>query len=213
MIDVASLHFPAGVAIGLGSAAPIGPINLLVMQRTLLRGARSGLTLGVCGAFGDAIFAVIAAFGIAAVSRILTEHIHAIRIFGGLVMLAFAVVLWRARPQRRDDPAPTSTPRMAAAIIGLTLTNPATFLFFLGSFGAIGFSGIGHDTDAHLVNSALVVAGVFSGSMLWWFAVVGATRLLRERVTDRHLIIFNRVTAVVLMLSGSAAVLTGVLKP
>ena len=212
MIDVSSLHYPAGIAIGLGSAAPIGPINLLVMQRTLLRGAGPGLVLGVCGAVGDSIFAIIAAFGIAAVSRVLTEHIHAIRIIGGLVMLAFAVVLWRARPHHKEDHNPTSTPRMAAAIIGLTLTNPATFLFFLGSFGAIGFTGIGHDTTPHLVNSALVVAGVFSGSMLWWFVIIGATRLLRKRVTDRHLMIFNRVTAAVLTLSGGIAILTGVLK-
>ena len=210
MLDPATLYFPTGVAIGVAAAAPVGPINLLVIQRALGRQVAAALTLGFGGALGDAVFAAVAAFGLGAVSLLLAEHGGVIRIVGGLVMLAFAVVVWRATPQLTCPETQTSAARMAAVVFGLTLTNPATLFFFLGSFGAVGFVGIGHDSPAHAVNAGLVVAGVFAGSMLWWLTVSAAARALQRRVTDRHLVILNHVTGVVLALFGIAAIAAGI---
>ena len=88
----------------------------------------------------------------------------------------------------------------------MTLTNPATLFFFLGSFGAIGFVAIGHGAPANLIHSALVVGGVFVGSMLWWLVISGGARALSGRVTDRHLLWLNRVTAAALAVFGAVAV-------
>ena len=100
-------------------------------------------------------------------------------------MLVFAVVIWRSAPKLRDEEQ-ASAVRMAAATLTLTLTNPATILFFVGAFGAVGFAGIGHDTPEHRVNAALVVAGAFCGSMLWWLIVTSVARRLRGRDHRPH---------------------------
>lgn len=210
MIDIASAHFPVGVAIGVAAAAPVGPINLLVIQRALCGERGAALLLGLGGALGDAVFAGVAAFGLAAVTRMLDVHEGLIRIVGGVVMLAFAVVIWRAAPHLGEVRVRASAPRMAAAVFGMTLTNPATLFFFLGSFSAVRFVGIGHDTPLHLFNAGLVVAGVFLGSMLWWVIVSWGATALRGRITDAHLVVLNHATAIVLALFGVAAVYLGV---
>jgi threonine/homoserine/homoserine lactone efflux protein len=209
MIDLASAYLPAGIGIGVAAAAPVGPINLLVIRRTLTRGQPAALITGAAGAVGDAIFAAIAAFGLGAVRLLLAEHGGAIRIVGGLIMLAFAVVVWRSTPHLGQGDRELSTPRLAAVVLGMTLTNPATLFFFLGSFGAIGFAEIGHGSAERLFNSAMVVTGAFTGSMLWWLVISTATRALRERVTDIHLLWLNRATAAALAVFGVAAVVAG----
>ena len=167
------------------------------------------MVLGFGGALGDAVFASIAAFGLGAVSALLKEHGGIIRIGGGLIMLAFAVVVWRSTPRLASPEKQVSSLRMAVVVFGLTLTNPATLFFFLGSFGAVGFIGIGHNSPEHLLNAALVVAGVFAGSMLWWLAISSGARALRGSVTDAHLLVLNRVTAGVLAVFGVAALYAG----
>ncbi len=211
MSGLSTLYFPAGVLIGLASAAPVGPVNLLVIQRTLTAHSAGAMLLGAAAATGDALFAAAAAFGVGVVATLLTEHTLLLRLGGGLIMLAFAVFIWRSAPRLRDDQAPTSAVRMAAATLTLTLTNPATILFFVGAFGAVGFTDIGHQTPAQLINAGLVVAGTFIGSMLWWLTVTGIARRLRGRITDGHLRVLNRVTAVALGLFAVAAVLSGML--
>ena len=209
MSGLSTLYFPAGALIGLASAAPVGPVNLLVIQRTLTAHTAGALLLGAAGAVGDALFAAAAAFGVGAVARLLADHALILRLGGGLIMLAFAVVIARSTPKLRDDDQ-ASVVRMAAATLTLTLTNPATILFFVGAFGAVGFTGIGHDNAQHRVNAAFVVAGTFAGSMLWWLTVTGVARRLRGRITDHHLVLLNRGTAIALGVFAVAAVVSGV---
>ena len=210
MSGLSTLYFPAGILIGMTSAAPVGPVNLLVIQRALTAHTADALVVGAAGAFGDALFAAAAAFGVTAVADILASHALALRLGGGLIMLVFAVVIWRSSPRLTDGAARTSAVRMVAATLTITLTNPATILFFVAAFGAVGFTGIGHDSSAHQVNAALVVGGTFAGSMLWWCLVSGIARRYRDRVTDRHLRLLNRGTAVALGLFAIVAVTTGI---
>ncbi len=212
MSALSTLYFPVGALIGLASAAPVGPVNLLVIQRTLTAHTAGALLLGAGGALGDSLFAAAAAFGVGAVTHLLADHALVIRLGGGLIMLAFAFVIWRSAPKLRGDEDQASALRMALAALTLTLTNPATILFFIGAFGAVGFTGIGHDSPEHLVNAAMVVAGTFTGSMLWWLAVTGVARRLRGRITDRHLVKLNRGTAIALGVFAMAAVVTGVVQ-
>lgn len=210
MIDLATAYFPVAAGIGIAGAAPVGPINLLVIQRTLTRGRPAGLVLGAAGAAGDAIFAAVAAFGLGAVQLLISDHDSFVRIGGGLVMVCFAVLIWRSSPHLGGGDRPLSTGRLAAMVLGMTLTNPATLFFFLGSFGAVGFAEVGHGSTQRLFNSLLVVAGAFAGSMLWWVMISSAARALRDRVTDRHLRWLNRITAAALGVFGLAAIATGV---
>lgn len=211
MSVAATLYFPAGAAIGLISAAPIGPVNLLVIQRTLASNIGTGLLVGSGGAIGDAVLAGVAAFGVGALARLMAAHGAILRIGGAAVMLAFAVVIWRSAPALAARRTGGSALRMTAASLGLTLTNPATLLFLTASFGAVGFVGIGHDTAPHRINAALVVCGVFTGSMLWWLAVTATAARLRDRIGDATLVRLNHGTAIALALFAIGAATTGAL--
>lgn len=209
MISLSTLYFPVGALIGIASAAPVGPVNLLVIQRTLVAHTAGALLVGMGGAVGDSLFAAAAAFGVSAVTTLLADHALAIRVGGGVIMLVFAAVIWRSSPTLRGDENAASALRLALATLTLTLTNPATILFFIGAFGAVGFTGIGHDSPEHLLNAAMVVAGTFAGSMLWWVAVTRVARRLRGRINDGHLRTLNHGTAIALGVFALAAVVTG----
>lgn len=205
MPDLSTLYLPGGLAIGLGAAAPVGPVNLLVIQRTLAGQRGPALLLGLGAALGDMMFGIIAAFGLGAVGLLLREHDVAIRSVGGLAMIGFAVMTWRATPHLADE-ASGHASRLAALGFSMAITNPATMLFFIGSFSAIGFLGLGHDTVGHRLNAGLLVSGVLMGSMLWWLMVTGIASRFAGRVSDVHLRRLNQITAIALALFGAGAI-------
>lgn len=204
--DLSTLYLPGGLAIGLGAAAPVGPVNLLVIQRTLAGQGGAALLLGLGAALGDMVFGIITAFGLGAIGLLLREHDAAIRSIGGLAMIAFAVMIWRATPHLAPE-APGNGSRLAALGFSMAITNPATMLFFVGSFSAIGFLGLGHDTGAHRANAALLVGGVLAGSMLWWLVVVAIAARFAGRVSNLHLRRLNQATAIALALFGAGAII------
>ena len=207
---LATWYFPVGLVIGTVAAAPIGPVNIIVIQRSLQRGVASALALGLGAALGDALFAAGAGFGLRALQMLLNVHHDPIRIIGGLIMIGFGIAVWRSAPHLNDPGR--RLPRaghMAVATFLMTVTNPATLLWFAATFGSIGFREIGAGTTGELLHTAELVGGVFVGSMLWWLAVSGVARWARGRLADRHLAVFNHVSAVVLLLFGSMALVAG----
>ncbi len=209
MLSFATLYFPAGLLIGLGAAAPVGPVNLLVIQRTLCGHRRAALVLGLGAAIGDCLFAIIGGFGIGALGAVIEDHDAAIRIIGGLVMLGFAAVVWQSAPHLQPAGGPATDRRLALIGFSMAATNPATLLFFLGSFSAIGFVGLGHATTAEREHASLLVLGVLAGSMLWWIVVTRIALALRGRVADSHLRLLNHATAAMLALFGLGAAAAG----
>jgi putative LysE/RhtB family amino acid efflux pump len=209
---LANWYFPAGLMIGFVAAAPIGPVNILVIQRTLQRTVQSAMILGLGAALGDALFCAIAAFGLAALMEQLDASKDMMRIVGGVIMLAFAIALWRSQPHLNQPGKKLPRARhLALAIFAMTVTNPATILWFVATFQAIGFADIGVATAQSARHSGLIVAGVFIGSLLWWLCISGFAALWRHKLTDRHLNVANHVAAVILVLSGVAAIVAGIL--
>lgn len=203
---LATWYLPAGVLIGIAAAAPIGPVNILVIQRSLQRGRRSALTMAGGAALGDGAFAAAAAFGITAIQTAIGAHDGLLRLAGGAIILGFAVVLWRANP-RLSAPLQRvpRTRHMALATFLLTVTNPATILWFLATFGTIGFREVGFGVPGGVRHALLLVAGVMLGSMLWWLFVSGLASRWRGRLADHHLLRLNQGSAGLLALFGLGA--------
>jgi len=205
MTSLATLYIPAGIAIGLGAAAPVGPVNLLVIQRTLAGRRREGLLIGTGAALGDAAFAALAAFGLGALVTLLDRHDTILRLTGGLVLIGFAVLIWRQAPHLGDAGPPATRARLVAMGASMAVTNPANLLFFIGSFGAIGVTGLGHDSEQHRLNSVLVALSVLVGAMAWWLFVTALATRFRGQLSDRLLRLINHGTAVALGLFGAGA--------
>lgn len=193
------LLFAKSLALGLAIAAPLGPIGALCIDRTLARGFLAGVAGGLGTALADAAYAALAALGFAAFAATLGVIDLPLRLFGGAFMLWLG---WKSLRAPAPAPEAAAAPRRdllgtAAATFALTLANPATIL----SFAAL-FAGLGLAAAAGPAAAALVVAGVFSGSMLWWILLSGGVALLRHRLPAAFARWVSRLSGMLLILFG-----------
>ena len=191
-----------GIAIGLAVAAPIGPVNLIVIRRTLRYGQLNGFLSGAGAATGDAIFAAIAAFGLTAAIEIVVRFETALQIVGGLFLVALGIRTWVARPHFDEATEENLSAAMAAVFATtffLTITNPATMLGFLAIFGGVaGLADAGEDYG----HAATIVLAVLCGSALWWAGLSGFVSLFRQKMNDRLLAVVNRISGCLIVIFG-----------
>ncbi len=186
----------SGVVIGFMVAAPIGPVNLICIRRTLTFGPVNGLVAGVGAALGDGIFAAITAFGMTAVSEIIRGHTTLLQIVGGVLLMFFGISTYISDPlhgrgveQAAARPVSGgSLVRTFASTFALTITNPVTLFGFAALFA--GLTGIAR-TAATFVNAGLLVCGVVTGSMIWWFTLTTVVGFLHARIDARVMRIIN----------------------
>ena len=198
--------FFRGLLIGLSIAAPVGPIGVLCIRRTLAQGPAAGLVSGLGAATADALYGFIAAFGLTFISGFLIDQQTWLRLAGGLFLLYLGCKTLLAKPAGPAQPAPAGGRGLAAAYTStlfLTLTNPITILFFAGIFAGLGAAGSGSYASA-----AILVLGVFAGSALWWLTLSGLVGLFRARFDARALRWVNRLSGLVIAGFGLAALLS-----
>lgn len=198
---------PKGVLIGLSVAAPIGPMAVLCIRRTLSNGRWLGLISGMGVALADAIFGGIAAFGLTSISNLLVSHQHVIRLVGGAFLVYLGVVTIRSVAAPIDAGSQTQRGGYAVALgstFGLTLTNPLTILAFAAIFAGVGFA----EEQRGSASALLLVLGVFAGSMLWWSLLTSGVVLLRGRLTASRLTWANRLSGAVILTFGVIAILS-----
>jgi threonine/homoserine/homoserine lactone efflux protein len=208
--------FLKGLVIGFSIAAPVGPIGVLCIQRTLGYGALTGFVSGLGAATADAAYAMIAAFGLTFVSGFLLKQQLALRVVGGAFLLWLA---WRSFNAAPADPRGANAAdtrgsgrslHIAAAYgstVLLTLANPATILSFIAVFAGLGVgaadasSGVGPGYPL----ACLLVLGVFLGSALWWLILAGIAGYFREKMQPRHLVWVNRASGLIIGAFGVVA--------
>ena len=203
-----------GFLIGFPIALSPGPIFFLVLRRTLARGWRSGFVSGLGVATGDATYAALAAFGVAAVTTILLAERRWIGLVGGIAIAAIGVhtlvrresshpALPRERGRGNDTTGNLEGGRDLVSILALTLSNPSTIL----SFTAV-FAGLGIHAAAGWRAALALVIGVWLGSLAWWTVLIGAASRLRERLTPPIIRTFGTVSGIALLGFGLVTVAT-----
>jgi putative LysE/RhtB family amino acid efflux pump len=193
----------AGMLLGLSIAAPVGPMGLLCINRTLTRGLPGGLAIGAGIATGDAAYGAIAAFGFSAVTSLLVAYALPLRLLGGAFLIWLGIQAFRAvgqQRQARDGGRSNGLARAYAVAVGLTLTNPSTILSFIAAFTALGLA-------TREGGAWVTVAGVFAGSALWWLVLCSAVALGRRALTPGLMRWIDRLSALFLIAFGGAAVL------
>ena len=167
--------------IGLSIAAPVGPIGLLCIQRTLDHGPRVGLATGLGAAVADALYGAIGAFGVTAVITLLTGAHTGLAVGGAIFLLWLA---WKAWQGGETSQAASVKGGVKGGVRGwqafggtflLTLSNPATILSFIAVFSSLA-------AGMATASPAWMIAGVFIGSAAWWLLLVGLVGRLRERL-------------------------------
>jgi threonine/homoserine/homoserine lactone efflux protein len=191
-----------GLLLGFSIAAPVGPIGILCIRRTVADGRASGFVSGLGAATADALYGCIAGFGLKFISSLILG-LHAwLNLVGGLFLLYLGIRTFVSRPATEAAQASGSGLLGAyGSTLALTLTNPMTILSFAATFAGLGLvpqpgTGIASGRYAGAVS---LVLGVFAGSAFWWLLLSGGVSLFRTRLSARLLRWLNRISGLVLV--------------
>lgn len=197
--------FLKGLLIGLAIAAPVGPIGVLCIRRTLNEGRLAGFVTGMGAATADGLYGAVAALGISAVSSRLVAHADPIRLIGG----GFLCYLG-ARTLMVQSNSSEATVRGGGLLgiygssLALTITNPTTILSFVAVFAGLGLA----DTADDRGGAGLIVLGVFLGSAAWWLFLSNFVGAFRRALTPERRVWINRLSGVILLGFGGFALVT-----
>jgi threonine/homoserine/homoserine lactone efflux protein len=203
------LIIPIGLFAGILIAAPVGPVNVLCIQRAIERGFWGGIAASIGSVTGDGLIALCAGLGVGTVSGAVQTHRGIIQFCGGLALILFGLKLFLSHPRLQ-------APHDAAASTGLkdfvwdipqtfllTVTNPGAVLGLFAVFGGIStFVEVQSTIDV-----LLLVAAIVSGSMLWWITLSHLIGRYRHQIDARRLDVINRIAG--LLLVGFGVVLIG----
>lgn len=200
--------FFTGMIIGFSIAAPVGPIGVLCIRRTLADGRLHGLASGLGAASADAIYGSIAGFGLTAISGFLVAQGDWLRLIGGAFLVYLGARTFATRPAAQ--PAGAGGRGLAgayASTFALTLTNPVTILSFAAIFAGLGLA----ERESSYGAAIALVAGVFAGSAAWWLLLSGGVSLFRGAFTPPRMRWINRLSGVVLAGFGILALAGGLI--
>jgi threonine/homoserine/homoserine lactone efflux protein len=191
--------FLKGFGIGAAVAAPVGPMSLLCVRRTLAQGWRFGMGTGAGIAAGDALYALTAALGLAGVMRFIAAHERPLHLAAALFLMYLG---WRtffapAVPTQREPSRAASVLIAFGSALLLTLTNPPTILSFVAIFAALAPSGFGAS------GALTMVGGVFAGSLAWWLFVTALVSAFRHALGPRTRRWIDRLSGAVLGMLGA----------
>jgi threonine/homoserine/homoserine lactone efflux protein len=196
-----SLFF-RGLVIGFSIAAPVGPIGVLCIRRTLSDGRASGLVSGLGAATADAFYGCVAGFGLTFVSNFLVGQKMWLSLFGGLFLLYLGIKTLLSKPAEKEaNIQQNGLLGSYFSTLVLTLTNPMTILSFAAIFAALGLV----NTGGSYVLALILVLGVFLGSAMWWLLLSGGVGLFRDKFNAQGLLWVNRISGVIITIFGVVA--------
>lgn len=188
-----------GLILGLSIAAPVGPIGVLCIRRTLSEGRIMGLVSGLGAATADALYGGIAGFSLTVIAGLLVQQQGWMRIIGGIFLCYLGIKTLLNKPVEMD--AGNQKRSWGGAYVSafiLTLTNPMTIISFAAIFASVGIGNAAGDYGKALT----LVLGVFIGSALWWLLLSTTVGLLRTKFTVRSLAWVNRISGAIITVFG-----------
>jgi threonine/homoserine/homoserine lactone efflux protein len=198
--------FLKGLAAGLAIAVPVGPVNVLVASRALVRGRRSAIVSGAGAAMADTLYGSVAGFSITFIIQFLKREEFWIRVVGGALLVGIGIAYFFKAPHRMGgrECDPSAHSELVSTLL-LTLTNPTTVLSFLAVLAALGLGG-----EDPGWSTLLVVGGIFCGSMFWWIFLTESVYRLRNRFNDASIRWMNRIGGVAIGLFGAVTFVLGI---
>ncbi len=196
------LIVPAGLLIGVLVAAPVGPVNVLCIQRAIERGFLGGLAAGLGAMIGDGLIALLASLGVGAISGAVMYYRPIVQTVGGVALVVFGVALYTVAP-RLDAPAPGGGGEASLLDFAwdipktffLTITNPGAILGLAAIFGGVStFVEVRSHIDA-----LTMVAAVMGGSLVWWTSLSYLISRIRHRLSPAKIRSINSVAGVLLI--------------
>jgi threonine/homoserine/homoserine lactone efflux protein len=185
-----------GLLIGFSIAAPVGPIGVLCIRRTLANGRTSGFVSGLGAATADGLYGTVAAFGLTLISDVLVGQQMWFRIIGGSFLLYLGIKTFLSKPSEKwASDKKTNLFGDYISTFFLTITNPITILSFAAVFAGLGLS----DSSGNYISAILMVSGVILGSIAWWLILSSVINLFRAKFNLASLKIVNWISGGIMM--------------
>lgn len=191
--------FVKGAIIGFSIAAPVGPIGILCIRKTLQHGRLSGLFSGLGAAIADGLYGIIAAFGLTLISDFLIAEQFWLRLIGGTFLLYLGIKTFFAKAKEKSDMISHGNLfNDCLFTFFLTMTNPMTILSYLAVFASVGIS----PAQNTYFGASKLAFGVFIGAALWWLMLSEGVTLFRKKVTTRVMVWINRAAGLIITTFG-----------
>ena len=198
-IDSLDLVFK-GMLIGIFASAPMGPVGILCVQRTLNKGRWYGFVTGVGAAFSDIIYALATGLGISFVMDFVSNQ-HTkfwLQIVGSIVLLVFGVITWRSDPTRKMHKSGTQKGTLVnngVTAFWVTFSNPLIILLFIGLFAQLAFI-----VPAHPVEMTIGFLSIFGGAILWWYGLTWLIDTVRGKFDTDGIRLINKIIGTIVLI-------------
>jgi threonine/homoserine/homoserine lactone efflux protein len=196
------LYLLKGIILGFSVAAPIGPVSILVIKRTLSSGSKFGFLSGLGATTAVTTYSLIAALGLTFMTNLLLDQQFWLRLIGGIFLCYLGIKIYLSKPAEEEAFAKgESLLRSYLSVLFLTITNPIAILTFTGMFAGLGLAQEG----VNYISSILVVFGVSIGSATWWLMLSIGVSLLQKRINTKVLSWINRISGIIVLIFGLIA--------
>lgn len=199
-----------GLAIGILISAPMGPVGILCIQRTLDKGRRAGFYTGVGAALSDLFYALLTGFGLSFIEEFLERNSNIIQLVGSAVLIGFAVYLFRKNPARNlKKTAPETNVPVKKSILGgflFTFSNPLILFLIIGLFARFNFL-MPEIKFYHYIIGFIFILG---GALLWWWLITFFVDKVRSHFNVRSMWLVNRIIAVIILIFALVGIVTGI---
>lgn len=201
-----------GLFIGFLSSAPMGPVGILCVQRTLNEGRRHGLITGLGAVVGDmiiAFLAIIAALGMGFSTTFIQQHQEPLQMVGSVILIIFGYYVFRKNPSRnlavlKENKMPYWQVFVSSLI--LTVSNIGTLFLYIALFARFNII----DSNKSFAFDLLTVLIIGIGALCWWLIITWIVNRVRSRFNVRGLQIFNRSVGTILVFVGFVGIITAI---
>ena len=198
-----------GILIGVLVSAPMGPIGVLVIQRTMNKGRSAAFFTGVGASLSDLIYCLLTGLGLSFVTDFIESNQNVLQIIGSLVLIIYGIYLFRNNPSRSlKTPAEPANTYWRDFVTGFlfTFSNPLILFFIIGLFARFNFL----DTHYRIYHYIIGYTCIIIGAIGWWFLITFFVNKVRAHFNLRSMWLVNRTIAVILMIMAAVGFVLGI---
>lgn len=199
-----------GIAIGVLVSAPMGPVGMLCIQRTLDKGRRAGFYTGVGAASSDLLYCLLTGFGLSFIEEFLERNQNIIQLLGSIVLIAFGVYLFKSNPSKGlKKPAVSQTSAKKNILTGFlfTVSNPLILFLIIGLFARFNFLMPEMTFFHYLIGFVFI----FLGALAWWWLVTAFVDKVRAHFNIRSMWLINRIIGIIIFIFAIVGIATSII--
>lgn len=199
----------SGLLIGILVSAPMGPVGILIIQRTLNKGRWAAFFTGIGAALSDIFYCLLTGLGLSFITDFIESHHYLLQIIGSLVLVAFAIYLFQKNPARalrkRHENKTTFFKDIGTGFL-FTFSNPLILFFIIGLFGRFNFLLPEFQYYHYIVG----YVAIFVGALVWWYLITFVINKIRSHFNVRSMWFLNRIIGTILIIMAIVGIYNGI---